>query len=112
MKVKQVPCPSGRYWPVKAGDTLHLIALRIGTSTAELERLNLGVDPHNLRIGQVLCLPPEQFCPSRIFWEVAPGDTLHSIARTVGTTVEKLLELNPYINLLNLQEGQAICLPG
>lgn len=111
MEGNQAHCPSGRYWRVKAGDTLHLIALRIGTTVAELERLNPGVDPNNLRIGEQLCLPAERVCPSGIYWEVAPGDTLYSIARFIGTTVDKLLELNPYINPRNLQVGQTICLP-
>lgn len=109
---KQPPCPSGRYWRVKAGDTLYLIALRTGTTVAELLRLNPGVDPHNLQIGRLICLPPERICPSGVFWVVEPGDTLFLIARSTGTTVEKLLELNPGINPRNLQAGQTICLPG
>jgi LysM repeat protein len=108
----EVPCPSGRYWRVEAGDTLYQIALRIGTTVAELERLNPGIDPYNLQIGQVLCLPNEPPCPSGVYWQVAPGDTLYSIARATGTTVEKLLELNPHVDPYNLQVGQNICLPG
>jgi len=105
------PCPSGRYLRVAAGDTLYLIAVRLGTTMSELIRLNPGVNPFNLQIGQLLCLP-ERFCPSRVFWEVAPGDTLFTIARATGNTVERLLELNPGVNPLNLQVGQPICLPG
>jgi len=105
------PCPSGRYLRIAAGDTLYLIAQRLGTTVSELLRLNPGVNPFQLQVGQLLCLP-ERFCPSRVFWEVSPGDTLFTIARATGTTVEKLLELNPGINPLNLQAGQAICLPG
>ncbi|MEW5762944.1 MAG: LysM domain-containing protein, partial [Bacillota bacterium] len=96
------PCPSGRYWRVEPGDTLYLIALRVGTTVEELRRLNPGIDPNNLQVGQFICLP-EPVCPSGVFWIVAPGDTLYSIARTMGTTVEKLLELNPHVDPLNLQ---------
>jgi len=106
----QPPCPSGRYWRVQPGDTLYLIALRLGTTVEELKRLNPGVDPNNLQIGQLICLP-EQRCPSGVYWIVAPGDTLYRIAQAVGTSVEKLLELNPYIDPYNLQVGQTICLP-
>lgn len=112
MGQNQIPCPSGRYWRVEAGDTLYLIALRMGTTVAELERLNPGVNPYNLQIGQVLCLPAEQPCPSGIYWQVAAGDTLYSIARATGTTVARLLELNPHVDPNNLQIGQNICLPG
>ncbi|SMB99947.1 LysM domain-containing protein [Thermanaeromonas toyohensis ToBE] len=110
MVSQQPPCPSGRYWRVQPGDTLYLIALRLGTTVEELMRLNPGVDPNNLQIGQLICLP-EQQCPSGVYWIVAPGDTLYRIAQAVGTTVEKLLELNPHIDPYNLQVGQAICLP-
>lgn len=110
MDLNQPPCPSGRYWRVAAGDTLYLIALRTGTTLAELRRLNPGIDPNSLQIGQLICLP-EQVCPSGVYWIVAAGDTLESIARAMGTTVEKLLELNPQVDPYNLQVGQAICLP-
>lgn len=105
------PCPSGRYWRVEAGDSLYNIALRLATTVEELERLNPEIDPFNLQVGQLLCLPPEQPCPSGVFWRVAAGDTLYSIARATGTTVERLLELNPNVNPFNLQIGQNICLP-
>lgn len=119
MNFKRPPCPTGRYWRVEAGDTLYAIALAIGSSIDELLRLNPGVDPYNLQIGQWLCLPAEQEippgptppCPSGIYWTVAPGDTLWSIARTVGTTVERLMELNPGIDPHRLRVGMNICLP-
>lgn len=50
-------------------------------------------------------------CPSGIYWRVSAGDTLYKIAKSVGTSVDKLLELNPGINPNNLQIGQNICLP-
>lgn len=53
-------------------------------------------------------LPP---CPSGVYWEVAPGDTLFNIAQRVGTTVQRLMQLNPGINPRNLQIGQQLCLP-
>lgn len=109
---QQPPCFSGRFWRVRAGDTLWLIALQTGTTVVELERLNPGVDPYNLRIGQLICLPAERPCPSGVFWVVAAGDTLYGIAQATGTTVERLLELNPNVQPRNLQIGQTICLPG
>lgn len=107
------PCPSGRFWRVKAGDTLFKIASRIGTTVTELKRLNPSVNPYNLQIGQSLCLPPEKPpCASGVYWTVASGDSLYIIARESDTTVERLLELNPGIDPLNLREGMNICLPG
>ncbi|MGB9661164.1 MAG: LysM peptidoglycan-binding domain-containing protein [Moorellaceae bacterium] len=111
VKNLQAPCPSGRYWRVKPGDTLYLIALRMATTVEELLRLNPGVDPYNLQPEQLICLPAERPCPSGVFWQVSPGDTLFTIARAVGTTVERLMELNPHVDPYNLQIGQNICLP-
>ncbi|MCL4440426.1 MAG: LysM peptidoglycan-binding domain-containing protein [Firmicutes bacterium] len=113
MSENRPPCPSGRYWRVAPGDTLYRIASRVSTTVDELLRLNPGINPYNLRIGQVLCLPPEEPpCASGVYWRVAPGDTLWIIARETGTTVERLLELNPNLDPLNLQPGMSICLPG
>lgn len=112
MATRQHPCPSGRYWRVQRGDTLYTIALRTNTNVNEIIELNPNINPSNLRIGSLICLPPEQPCPSGIFWEVAPGDTLYGIARAYNTAVQELLELNPGIDPNNLQIGQKLCLPG
>lgn len=112
MPTRQDPCPSGRYWRIRRGDTLYNIALRTATTVKQLLELNPNINPNNLRIGGLLCLPPEQPCASGLFWRVAPGDTLYAIARANNTTVQRLLELNPNIDPRNLQIGQSICLPG
>lgn len=39
---------------VRKGDTLEAIATRFGTTTRELERLNPGIDPVELRVGRRL----------------------------------------------------------
>jgi LysM repeat protein len=39
---------------VRKGDTLEAIARRFGTTTSELQRLNPGVDPVELRVGRRL----------------------------------------------------------
>ena len=58
----------------------------------------MGLDP----------LPP---CPTGLFLEIGPGDTLAKIALEQGVTVEAILALNPGINPKNLQIGSTICLP-
>lgn len=46
--------------------------------------------------------------PAGTFYRVQSGDTLESIAAKSGTTVERLLELNPGIDPVALRIGQRI----
>ena len=48
------PAPAARIYTVRAGDTLEAIAARAGRTVADLRRLNPGVRPTSLRIGQRL----------------------------------------------------------
>lgn len=56
-KGKHDPCPDDDYGKVRhhvirQGDTLYKIAQQYGTTVNELMRLNPGIDPNNLRVGQ------------------------------------------------------------
>ena len=42
---------------------------------------------------------------------VEPGDTLYSIAKKHHTRVRVLLDLNPFVDIYNLQPGDEICIP-
>lgn len=42
---------------------------------------------------------------------VEPGDTLYSIAQKYHTRVRVLLDLNPFVDIYNLQPGDEICIP-
>ncbi|MGI6621417.1 MAG: LysM peptidoglycan-binding domain-containing protein [Bacillota bacterium] len=116
----QNQCPTGIVWTIQPGDTFFQIARATGTTVERIAALNPGVDPERLEVGMQICLPEEAAlprgpippCASGLYWVVAQGDTLFSIARTYGTTVERLLELNPGIDPSNLQIGMSICLPG
>lgn len=119
-------CPNGTLVTVRPGDTFFLIAQRFGISTQQLIAANPGFDPRNLPIGTILCVPraaapaprppgppPGKFppCPTGLFFEVAPGDTIFLIARQLGVTVEAILRLNPQVDPTNLQIGTILCLP-
>ncbi|MFA5537132.1 MAG: LysM domain-containing protein [Bacillota bacterium] len=104
-------CASGRFYIIKQGETLTSIASKVGIPLALLISLNQGVDPDNLPIGGLLCLPEETPCPSGLFWEVSAGDTFYKIAQERGVSVEALRDLNPHVNPNNLQVGQILCLP-
>lgn len=49
--------------------------------------------------------------PQRPTYTIQAGDTLQSVALGQGTTVERLLELNPQIDPTSLQVGQRIIVP-
>ncbi|MBS3975255.1 MAG: LysM peptidoglycan-binding domain-containing protein [Syntrophomonadaceae bacterium] len=106
------PCPTGRFWKIRPGDTYFIIASHINTTVDAIKKLNPGVDPRRLHVGQIICIPDMPPCLSGVYWEVAAGDTLYAIARAVGTTVQRLIELNPGIDPNKLRINQKICLPG
>jgi LysM repeat protein len=41
-----------RFYTIQSGDTLDIVAARVGTTTERLLALNPGIDPHALTVGQ------------------------------------------------------------
>ncbi len=108
-------CTGGRPYIVKPGDTLYLIAGRYGLTVDQLRQANPQItDPNTLQIGQEICIPiitpPPGSCPG-IVYVIRAGDTLYSIARRYGVTVDALIAANPGINPRNLRIGEKICIP-
>jgi LysM repeat protein len=95
---------------VVSGDTLRKIADRCGTTIYALRRANPDIGLGNLIYpGQVLQLPGAILGTDGDFfiYIIARGDTLRSLARRFGTTVEALLAANPDITNANvIFEGQ------
>lgn len=44
--------PARRFYTIQPGDTLAIVAAKVGTTSEKLLALNPGIDPHSLRIGQ------------------------------------------------------------
>lgn len=97
------------WYTVQPGDTLYTLAQRCHTTAAVLARLNGIIDPENLPIGRRLRLPcaprplpprPQPPTPPahNDLYVVQAGDTLFSIAKANGTTVEALVQLNRLTN--------------
>ena len=108
-------CPNGFLYTIRAGDTFFLLAQRFGTTAAAIQAANPGVDPNNLQIGQVICIPtvapgPPPPC-SGFFYTIRPGDTLFELAQRFGTTVSAIVAANPGIDPARLVPGQQICIP-
>lgn len=113
------PCPHGFYYTIQQGDTFYLLSQRFGVSVEAIMMANPGVDPNNLQIGQVICIPypmpkPEPIlppCPHGVYYRVKAGDTLFFIAQKFCVTVQELLMANPGIDPNNLMIGQILCIP-
>jgi murein DD-endopeptidase MepM/ murein hydrolase activator NlpD len=122
------------YHRVKQGETLGKIALIYRTSVTELCRLNGISSTSKLRIGQsIRCgttvakatkkeketneatqpdkdkAKEEPAKPAGSYHKVKEKETLNSIARQYGTTVEALCRLNNILSTDALRTGQEIC---
>lgn len=109
---------------IQTGDTLLAIASRFGTTVQAILDANPQItNPNLIIVGQVIIIPggttpsppppPPPPTPSAGTYVVQRGDTLSSIARRFGTTVNALLAANPQITNPNLIfPGQVITIPG
>ncbi len=106
---------------IQPGDTLYAIARRYRTSVSRLLRLNPGISPRRLRIGQRIRVPHPSSVRSdarqrgataqpRVH-RVRRGDTLYSIARRYGVPLEKLLQYNGMRASARIYPGDEIHIP-
>lgn len=83
---------------VQPGDTLYLIAMRLGSSVEAIRRANAVyppiTDPDRIEPGWLLVVPTPAIRPPRVIHVVAPGDTLYGIARRYDTHVDLLAGVN------------------
>jgi len=99
---------------VRPGDTLYRIAQRLGVSVEVLRRMNPGVSPHRLSVGQVLRVPASSAALSSdgaVVHRVRPGETLFRIARLYGIPLERLLEYNGLSADVPIRPGDVLKIP-
>lgn len=96
---------------VKAGDSLYSIAKRFNTTVSDLIRVN-NLKSNVLSIGQQLRIPINDISSDNgyIVYVVKAGDSLYSIAKKYGTTVDNLRRFNS-LNSDLLSVGQKIRIP-
>lgn len=110
-------CPANSFpYTIKAGDTLYFLAIRYNTTVDAIMALNPGINPENLQIGQVICIPektvsPMPPCPYGVYYTVRPGDTFYLIAQRFCVNVHDLMRANPGVDPNNLMIGQLLCIP-
>lgn len=106
---QSAPPEGGGYYTVVPGDTLYSIARRHGTTVEAIQRANhlTGTD---IYVGQRLLIGPASAPGQTLTHTVVRGDTLYSIARRYGTTVELIMQANHLPNT-NIYVGQLLHIP-
>jgi LysM repeat protein len=57
-------CPPGTTpYTIKRGDTFYSLARRFNTTVSAIISANPGVNPNNLQIGQIVCIPRQPIFP-------------------------------------------------
>ena len=78
---------------VKKGDSLYSIANKNNITVDELKKIN-NLTSNMLSIGQVLKLPTQDKIEEITMYTVQKGDSLYSIAKKFGITVDEIKSLN------------------
>jgi LysM repeat protein len=111
-KAVQPPCPNGVYYTIKQGDTFYAIANQYNLTVEDLQKANPSVNPYNLMVGQVICIPkPPTQCPDGEIHVVNMGDTFYTIAVKYNVSYNTLVKANPDLDLDRLEVGQEVCVP-
>ena len=103
--------PNGNYiiYTVQRGDTLNKIARRYKTTVNEIVQLNDIQNPNLIFTGQRLKIREMNNEYTRYI--IKYGDTLTSIAKRYGTTVNEIVQLNNIQNPNVIYSGEELTLP-
>ena len=105
----------GDAYTVVRGDTLHRIARRCHSSVAAIARASGIRNPDRILVGQRLVIPGGARTAVRreapLVYRMARGDTLYSLARWSRSGLPALLAVNPGIDPLKIEIGDAVRLP-
>lgn len=92
-------------YTVQKGDSLYKIANKYSVAVSDIVKLN-NLKNNNLQINQVLLIPNNNQTGNKTY-TVQKGDSLYSIAKKFGTTVNDIKSKNNLSNT-NLQIGQIL----
>ncbi|SHF25550.1 spore coat assembly protein SafA [Caldanaerobius fijiensis DSM 17918] len=115
------PSPCKTYYTVKPGDSMWTIANMFGIPLDCLIKANPHIpDPSKIYPGQVLCIPaycppaphPPAPCQCQTYYTVKAGDSMWSIAKKFGISLDALIKANPQIpDPSKIYPGQILCIP-
>ena len=108
-------CAQERVHVVVRGDTLFSLARTYRVSQEELMRRNGISDASRLLVGMRLAIPSaggsSPSSPVRFEYTVSQNDTLYSIARRQGVTLQALRDINGFSRDYVLKTGERIKIP-
>jgi len=96
-------------YTVKSGDSLYKIAREFDTTVKEIIDLN-NLTTTLLTIGQILKIPSDIQSSDNIYYTVVSGDSLYSIARRYGVTVDDIISANNLTSTV-LDIGDILLIP-
>jgi murein DD-endopeptidase MepM/ murein hydrolase activator NlpD len=97
---------------VQKGDTLNIIALRFGVSSADLIAVNNISDPNSLQIGSRLVIPGLEGVQGILTSQVVPfGETLTTIDRRYQLQDGVLIRLNHLTSPTEFYSGYNLIIP-
>jgi cell wall-associated NlpC family hydrolase len=125
-----IPARATQQYTIAEHDTLYSIARRFGVSVDLLAEVNGIRNPGLIRVGAILVIPdpgpargphrasgPSSVQPTSVrpqapsAYVVRRGDTLYSLARTFGVTVEALQQENGLVSPHQIRAGQVLRIP-
>lgn len=110
-------CSEWEDYTIQEKDTLYNISVRFGVPIRMLMACNRLINPYNLQVGQIIKIPasrtefPGCTGENEESYIIQLRDTLFSIAEKQNTSVEKIIEMNPWVDPYNLKPGSRICVP-
>lgn len=112
--ITAAPAVNADSYTVRVGDSLSVIAVRFGVEVEDIVRINSAIGSADtiIQVGQVIEVPSVSAGTGGASYTVRSGDTLEGIADRIGSSTERLRELNPGINPRALQIGQQIVIDG
>ncbi|MDD2215268.1 MAG: LysM peptidoglycan-binding domain-containing protein [Eubacteriales bacterium] len=131
------PGCSGFLHKIVAGDTFYLLAKKYNLPLETIMDANPHLDPYNLRIGSMICVPvtegaqlPEDITPppEKPMTPVVPvppiseaneesyfiriGDNLEELSQRLNLPKQNLMKANPILNAMDFSiPGTRICIP-
>lgn len=96
---------------IQRGDTLSNLAIQYGTTVERLVELNNIANPNLIFAGNTLLVPINDGKKQTVTYTVKRGDTLGSIAKRYGISVQQLINANNIKSPNLIYVGQILTIP-